>query len=71
MGNPHAIIFVPFLDPVDLKSVGPKFETHPVFPKKTNVEFVQVNQPPTHPPTHQPMYNILARNHPPTHPLSR
>jgi diaminopimelate epimerase len=43
MGNPHAIIFVPFLDAVDFKALGPKFETHPVFPKKTNTEFVQVH----------------------------
>lgn len=42
MGNPHAVIFVPFLDAVDLNTLGPKFETHPAFPKKTNTEFVQV-----------------------------
>ncbi|KAM3569472.1 hypothetical protein VYU27_008439, partial [Nannochloropsis oceanica] len=45
MGNPHAVIFVPFLDPVDLAKVGPQIEVHPVFPKKTNVEFVQVVAP--------------------------
>jgi len=44
MGNPHAVIFVPFLDPVDLAKVGPQIEVHPVFPKKTNVEFVQVGR---------------------------
>lgn len=44
MGNPHAIIFVPKIDAVDLHHLGPKFETHPVFPKKTNTEFVQVGR---------------------------
>lgn len=44
MGNPHAVIFVPFLDAVDLNTLGPKFETHPAFPKKTNTEFVQVRK---------------------------
>ncbi len=42
MGNPHAVIFVPDADAVDLKHVGPMVETHSRFPEKTNVEFVQV-----------------------------
>lgn len=42
MGNPHCIIFVDDLTLVDLSVIGPKIETDPVFPKKTNVEFVQV-----------------------------
>lgn len=42
MGNPHAITFVDDLDDLDLASVGPLFEKHPVFPAKTNTEFVQV-----------------------------
>lgn len=42
MGNPHFVIFVDNLDSVDLAGVGPKIETHPDFPRKTNVEFVQV-----------------------------
>lgn len=42
MGNPHCIIFVDDLTLVDLSIIGPKIETDPVFPKKTNVEFVQV-----------------------------
>lgn len=42
MGNPHAIIFVDDLDAIDLNTVGPLIETNPVFPAKTNVEFVQV-----------------------------
>ena len=42
MGNPHCIIFVPDVSAVPLDNWGPRIETHPVFPRKTNVEFVQV-----------------------------
>jgi diaminopimelate epimerase len=42
MGNPHCIIFVDDITKIDLSLNGPKIETHPAFPKKTNVEFVQV-----------------------------
>lgn len=42
MGNPHCVIFVDNMSDVDLEQVGPQIETHPMFPKKTNVEFVQV-----------------------------
>lgn len=42
MGNPHCVIFVDNMGEVDLEQVGPQIETHPFFPKKTNVEFVQV-----------------------------
>ena len=42
MGNPHCITFVPDTGNVPISEVGPKIETHRLFPKKTNVEFVQV-----------------------------
>lgn len=42
MGNPHAVIFVDDLSCVDLEKIGPAIETHERFPKRTNVEFVQV-----------------------------
>ena len=43
MGNPHAIIFVDDLETsIDFTSDGPALEKAPVFPAKTNVEFVQV-----------------------------
>lgn len=42
MGNPHAVFFVTDVDAVDLAAVGPKIETHPMFPERTNVEAVQV-----------------------------
>ncbi len=41
MGNPHFVIFVDDVGAVDLAAVGPKIETDPLFPRKTNVEFVQ------------------------------
>lgn len=42
MGNPHLVIFVPDISRVPLAAWGPQLETHPLFPRKTNVEFVQV-----------------------------
>lgn len=42
MGNPHCVLFVPDVEQVDLAGLGPKLENHPAFPRKTNVEFVQV-----------------------------
>jgi len=44
-GNPHAVIMVDDLSQIDLLELGPKIETDPLFPKKTNVEFVQVLGP--------------------------
>lgn len=43
MGNPHAVIYVEDAKCFDLHAWGPKIETHPLFPRKTNVEFVTVN----------------------------
>ena len=42
MGNPHCVLFVDELSDVDLSVIGPKIERNSAFPKKTNVEFVQV-----------------------------
>lgn len=42
MGNPHCVIFVPHVEELDLPAVGPALETADWFPRKTNVEFVQV-----------------------------
>lgn len=41
MGNPHAVIFSD-PDGPDLQTYGPVLECHPLFPKRTNVEFVKV-----------------------------
>ena len=45
MGNPHAVIFVEDVDSVDVKAYGPLIEKHVLFPKRTNVEFIQVLGP--------------------------
>lgn len=42
MGNPHAVIFMKGIDDLDLPRMGPDFEHHPLFPKRTNTEFVEV-----------------------------
>lgn len=42
MGNPHAIIFVDDVAGIDLEHIGPRIETHPAFPQRINVHFVQV-----------------------------
>ena len=42
MGNPHCVIFVPDADEVTLPDIGPSIEKHQSFPRKTNVEFIQV-----------------------------
>lgn len=41
MGNPHVVTYVDSLE-FDIKSIGPKFEKHPMFPESVNTEFVQV-----------------------------
>lgn len=42
MGNPHAVLFISNVKELDLPAIGPAFETHPWFPKRTNTEFVEV-----------------------------
>jgi len=42
MGNPHAVIFVDDPDTAPVITHGPILECHPDFPRKINVEFVQV-----------------------------
>lgn len=45
MGNPHAVFFVPDAEAVDLARLGPQMEHDPLFPQRTNVEFVTVTGP--------------------------
>jgi diaminopimelate epimerase len=45
MGNPHCVLFVDSITDALVLGLGPKIETHPAFPKRTNVEFVRVNNP--------------------------
>lgn len=42
MGNPHAVVLVKDVDDAPLETVGAALESHPRFPERTNVEFVQV-----------------------------
>lgn len=42
MGNPHAVIFVEELEKFPLAKYGEMIENHPLFPHKTNVEFVKI-----------------------------
>lgn len=42
MGNPHAVVFLPDVDSLDLEKIGPSFEHHPLFPDRVNTEFVRV-----------------------------
>ncbi|MEL6500227.1 MAG: diaminopimelate epimerase [Cyanobacteria bacterium J06623_1] len=45
MGNPHCITFVEDSSAIALAKMGPVFEHHPVFPQRTNTEFVEVVKP--------------------------
>lgn len=41
MGNPHAVIYTANVAAVDLARLGPPLETHPAFPDRMNIHFVQ------------------------------
>ena len=45
MGNPHMSFFVDNADQVDLAEEGAKFELHPLYPERTNVQFAHVLGP--------------------------
>ena len=42
MGVPHTMVFVDHLDRTDIVTIGRQIEKNPVFPKGTNVNFVEV-----------------------------
>ena len=42
VGNPHAVVEG---DPADIAWIGPKLETHPRFPQRTNVQVASVEAP--------------------------
>ncbi|MCC8112370.1 MAG: diaminopimelate epimerase [Ruminococcus sp.] len=42
IGNPHAIVFLPEIDTLNLEKIGPSFEYHPLFPNRVNTEFVRI-----------------------------
>ncbi len=41
-GNPHTVIFTDDLENLDIETIGPAIETHPLFTKRTNVTFARV-----------------------------
>jgi diaminopimelate epimerase len=45
MGNPHCVIFVEDVATFQVEKYGPLIENHDLFPRRTNVEFVQVISP--------------------------
>ena len=45
MGNPHVVAYVPSVAAAPVAELGPQVEQHPVFPRRTNVHFVQVLGP--------------------------
>ena len=45
MGNPHCITFVKEITNELVLGIGPKVEKHSAFPRRTNVEFVRVDNP--------------------------
>jgi len=42
MGNPHCIIYVDDVDSFPVATYGPLIENHQLFPRRTNVEFIQI-----------------------------
>ncbi|HXS05256.1 MAG TPA: diaminopimelate epimerase [Rhizomicrobium sp.] len=45
MGNPHCILFVEDAEHAPVTELGPKLETHALFPTRINVEFAHVHDP--------------------------
>ena len=43
IGNPHVVLFVEDVDSAPVAELGARIETHPMFPERTNVEFVGVH----------------------------
>lgn len=42
VGNPHAVIFMDGVADLEIEQIGPSFEKHERFPKRTNTEFVEI-----------------------------
>ena len=46
MGNPHAVVFLQTpVEEFPLEEIGPSFESHERFPRRTNTEFIRVLGP--------------------------
>lgn len=42
VGVPHTIIFVKNINHININDLGKQIENHPIFPRKTNVNFVEI-----------------------------
>ncbi|MBN2765299.1 MAG: diaminopimelate epimerase [Paludibacteraceae bacterium] len=42
MGNPHAVIFTSGISLLNLPEIGPVIENAPIFPRRTNTEFIEI-----------------------------
>ena len=42
MGNPHIVLRVPSIDTAPVATLGPALESHPMFPQRTNVGFLEI-----------------------------
>ncbi|HLJ65129.1 MAG TPA: diaminopimelate epimerase, partial [Stellaceae bacterium] len=42
MGNPHATFFVKDVESIDLATIGPVLEHHPLFPERANIGVVEI-----------------------------
>ena len=45
IGNPHMVFFVEDVETIDLGTLGPELENHPLYPERTNVEVVSLLGP--------------------------
>jgi diaminopimelate epimerase len=42
LGNPHCVVFCERVTEQEARRWGPSLESHPLFPRRTNVQFVRV-----------------------------
>ncbi|KAK3604203.1 hypothetical protein CHS0354_002011 [Potamilus streckersoni] len=42
VGNPHLVIYTENAETIDIENWGPKIESHPLFSRRVNIEFVQI-----------------------------
>ena len=42
VGNPHAIFWIDQINEIDLPTIGPLLECHPIFPQKANISIAQI-----------------------------
>ena len=45
MGNPHCTFFVENAEAIPLETFGPRYEHHPLYPQRTNVQVAQIIAP--------------------------